>query len=123
MTTLQGSVPKDPRVEALPIMQDLRWEIQKYLRHPTAELLAGKWEDVFKGMLDRQRIFLCFEPWSARQKYPEPPYSIRYGCNPNGNEYMNRWQEHLDEKYNDSYPPAIRGDRFQQAMWDFFRRR
>ena len=37
--SLQQFLPKDPRVEALPIRQDLHWEIQKYLRHPVADLV------------------------------------------------------------------------------------
>jgi len=40
--------------------QDLHWEIQKYLRHPTAELLAGKWDRVFQTMIVRNGW--CEEP-------------------------------------------------------------
>ncbi len=114
----------DPRVQVLPIPQDLHWEIQKYLRHPTAELLASNWEDVFKGMLEKQRLFLCFEPWSAWQQ-PESFDCITWVCrpkDPKGNEYMNRWREHLDNKHDDRYPPEIRGDRIQMMLRDLFRR-
>ena len=74
--SLQQSLPKDPRVEALPIRQDLQWEIQKYLRHPAAELLAGNWECVCKGMMSKTGYY---ENWRWQ--------------------HISEWEKHLELKY------------------------
>jgi hypothetical protein len=52
--TLRQSLPKDPRVQALPLRQDLHWEIQKYLSHPTADLVKEDFCGQYKRILEKR---------------------------------------------------------------------
>ena len=106
--TPQQSLP----VEALPIRQDLHWEIQKYLRHPTAELLAGSWESVFKNMLEKQRVFVCSTP-KEMHTWRKAPYRCISVANRTGDVMHEEWQKHQASKCESECPPHLHPGLYQ----------